>query len=115
MGNKEQQMMLRAVVQSRLDIAFDRLRGKPDFAKLLRQLDESDKAVGKLLDKLPKDERKAVYSHYEGMAARESEELYEAYMQGMGDLGRLFSLLRVTGPAPMDDIIKWLSEKGVGN
>jgi len=84
MTNSES-IIINGLIDSRLEIAWQRLDENTVYQEQCRQQKISGQAAEGLLNKLAKAERLTIRRHYEGETAKNSLELNEAYIQGLRD------------------------------
>lgn len=88
-----ERIMVKTFINSRLEIAFQRLKDNPAYVKHCRAQDKSAVVVDELLNALSKDDRITIRRHYEGETEKESFELNETYLQGLKDCIRVLAFL----------------------
>ena len=88
-----EEKILGSLIDSRLEIALQRLDSNISYREQCREQEVSGEAAEELLHKLTKEERIAVRRHYEGETARTGYELNEAYVQGLRDCIRALIFL----------------------
>lgn len=86
---------LKTVAVEREEIAFKRLKNKPQYMEICKRQNKTSEMVEALYDRLKKEERITIRCHFEGETEKEGMEFNEVYIQGMRDCFSLLSFLDV--------------------
>ncbi|MDR1630202.1 MAG: hypothetical protein LBS36_08340 [Oscillospiraceae bacterium] len=83
----------RSLIGAREELVFHTLKQDPEYQELCQQQEESGEAVEILLQKLEKDERRAIHSYYDGEIHKTGYQITGAYLQGLRDCFHLIGFL----------------------
>ena len=82
-------------IESRLEIALNRLKTAPHFEELHKKQEERAEIVNELLHKLEKEERIAIRRYYDTELSIKHEKTHAAYIQGLSDCIHMLAFLGV--------------------
>ena len=89
----ETRQMLRALIASREEFAWNNLKENSEYLEVCKEQDKSEKVVEELYQRFDKEDRITICRHYEGEIHKQNFEIKELYIQGLRDGFQLLTFL----------------------